>query len=254
MRIFARQQKKENGSGSNQAVETGGRLRTELPDIDSATCQIIESVQPFTMTSPARITALVDAVRYVNEQQIRGAIVECGVWQGGSMMAAALQSIQNGTTSRELWLYDTFQGMTPPSQHDIDFLGKTADDLLGQQDRFAEDSIWCYAQLEQVKRNLASTGFPANKLRFVVGPVEKTIPEHAPEKISILRLDTDWYESTRHELEHLMPRLVSGGILIIDDYGHWQGCRRAVDEYLRSHKLPMFLNRIDYTGRLAIKP
>src|ERR1051325_10354963 len=86
------------------------------------------------------------------------------------------------------------------------------------------------------------------------GTVEETIPAQAPERIALLRLDTDWYESTRHELVHLYPRLVPGGVLIIDDYGHWEGARKAVDEYIAQNNLRLFLNRIDYAGRLAIKP
>ncbi len=80
-----------------------------------------------------------------------------------------------------------------------------------------------------------------------------TIPKNVPEKISILRLDTDWYESTKHELNNLFPRLVSGGILIIDDYGHFQGSKKAVDEYFEENKISSFLFRIDYTGRLFVK-
>ena len=97
----------------------------------------------------------------------------------------------------------------------------------------------------------AATGYPAERLHFVEGKVEDTIPEQAPERIALLRLDTDWYESTRHELEHLYPRLSPGGVLIIDDYGHWEGARQAVDEYFKGE---VYLHRIDYTGRLAIKP
>ncbi|HYM86681.1 MAG TPA: TylF/MycF/NovP-related O-methyltransferase, partial [Pseudoxanthomonas sp.] len=74
-----------------------------------------------------------------------------------------------------------------------------------------------------------------------------------PECIALLRLDTDWYESTRHEMIHLFPRLCVGGVLILDDYGHWLGARRAVDEYLGEHNVPLFLQRIDYTGRYAVK-
>ena len=83
--------------------------------------------------------------------------------------------------------------------------------------------------------------------------MEDTIPKNSPEKISILRLDTDWYESTKHELEYLFPRLSSGGILIIDDYGHFKGAKKAVDEYFTKNKIQYFLNRIDYTGRLIVK-
>ena len=88
---------------------------------------------------------------------------------------------------------------------------------------------------------------------MVPGLVEDTVPSQAPEVIALLRLDTDWYKSTWHELEHLYPRLSVGGVLIIDDYGHWEGARRAVDEFIEAKGLRLFLSRIDYTGRLAIK-
>jgi hypothetical protein len=101
---------------------------------------------------------------------------------------------------------------------------------------------------------MALSGYDAARLRFVKGKVEDTVPAQAPARIAILRLDTDWYESTRHELEHLDPRLSPGGVLIIDDYGHWAGCRQAVDEYFASRKLHALLNRVDYTGRIAVKP
>jgi hypothetical protein len=90
-------------------------------------------------------------------------------------------------------------------------------------------------------------------MHFVKGKVEDTIPASTPDRIAILRLDTDWYASTRHELEHLYPLLAPGGVLIIDDYGHWEGCRQAVDEYFASRNLQVLLNRVDYTGRIAVK-
>ena len=79
------------------------------------------------------------------------------------------------------------------------------------------------------------------------------MPGYLPSGIALLRLDTDWYESTKHELEHLYPLLVSGGVIIIDDYGHWKGAKKAVDEYIKDNNLPLLLNRIDYTGRIGIK-
>ena len=89
---------------------------------------------------------------------------------------------------------------------------------------------------------------------MVKGKVEDTLPGHAPDHIAVLRLDTDWYASTKHEMEHLYPRLARGGVLIIDDYGHWAGSRQAVDEYLAEHGIHLLLNRTDYTGRMALKP
>ena len=112
---------------------------------------------------------------------------------------------------------------------------------------------WSYASIEEVQRNMWSTGYPKERMHFVKGPVESTIPEHAPEQIALLRLDTDFYESTRHELEHLFPRLVKGGVLILDDYGHWEGQRAAVDEYCKKKGIHLLLTRVDYTGRVAVK-
>jgi len=106
---------------------------------------------------------------------------------------------------------------------------------------------------DAVRATLTQSGYPTGRLHFVRGPVETTLPEHAPERLALLRLDTDWYESTRHELQHLYPRLSEGGVLIVDDYGHWEGARRAVDEYFERHPPAPLLNRIDYTGRIAVK-
>ena len=221
--------------------------------------QVWEFVRNATMTSQERVVALCDSVEHVVRAGIRGDIVECGVWKGGSMMAAAKTLMQYDETSRNLWLYDTFSGMNPPCERDVDYLGVAATTLLAESDPEQADSVWCCAELDEVKSNLVSTGYPASKLRFIVGEVEKTLVPVAdgrhelPESIAILRLDTDWYESTRIALQQLYPRLQPGGVLIIDDYGHWKGCREAVDEYFSDVADRPFFNRIDYTGRLAIK-
>ena len=167
------------------------------------------------------------------------------------MMAAALSLLELGER-RTLHLFDTFEGMPPPGELDRDIAGATAAGLLAAEDRRTGDT-WALSPLEDVRANLLSTGYPADRIRFVPGRVEETIPAQAAAEIAILRLDTDWYGSTRHELEHLFPRLAVGGVLIIDDYGHWQGARRAVDEYLAATGARLFLARIDYTARLAIK-
>jgi len=221
------------------------------PDVDDAARAVLETVAPFTMTSPERILALRAAVGHVCRHGIEGDIVECGVWRGGSMMAAALTLLECGDR-RRLHLFDTFAGMPPPAPADRDVSGAPAADLLAAEDPFSGPT-WCHSPLADVQANLAATGYPADLVRFVTGRVEETLPREAPERIAILRLDTDWYESTRHELEHLYPRLAVGGLLIIDDYGHWEGARRAVDEYLAAIGARLFLTRIDYTGRLAVK-
>ncbi len=210
------------------------------------------------MTSVARLQALVDAVRYCASRGVSGAFVECGVWRGGSVLAMLLTLQELGQVDRDVYLFDTFQGMTAPTEHDVSRLDPPAlaewkaarargerpwPGLFGP-DQFDETTV---------RETVLATGYPPERLRFVRGPVEQTIPGHAPVEIALLRLDTDWYGSTRHELEHLYPRLAEAGVLIIDDYGHWEGARQAVDEYFASHGAPLLLNRIDYTGRIAVK-
>lgn len=212
--------------------------------LPSATQAIVHRVQPFTMTTPERLAALVDAVQYVDRRGIPGAIVECGVWKGGSAMAAMIASKQD----RDFYLYDTYDGMSEPTDADVDKDGLRAADLMSGAGK--DELIWARSEFGEVEANIRTTGYPADKVHFVKGKVEDTIPGTIPGEIAILRLDTDWYESTRHELEHLYPRLVKGGVLIIDDYGHWDGARRAVDEYFADGVL---LSRIDYTGRMTLK-
>lgn len=241
-------------------VTLGDELASRLPDANDSQRAIIEAVTPDTMTSPERILALCEAVSYVCQNKVPGDIVECGVWKGGSMAAIARSLQALDASDRQLWMYDTFEGMSSPTENDVDFQGQTANRLMSQSDanRSQEkDSIFCQCSLESVKTTLRRTGYPDALLRYVKGKVEETLTDEAvdaaPDRIALLRLDTDWYESTRCELEQLFPKLVPGGVLIIDDYGHWQGCRKAVDEYFAKNNIQMFLHRVDYTGRLGIK-
>lgn len=218
-------------------------------DFDEATRATLEAVRPFTMTSPERVHALCHAIRYVTAAGIAGAVVECGVWRGGSMMAAARTLTEQGDTSRDLFLFDTFEGMPPPTVED----GAHVAELFTKHDRIGDGSDWCYATLDDVQANVASIGYPSERVHYVKGRVEDTIPGEAPDPIALLRLDTDFYQSTAHELAHLFGRIPSGGVLIIDDYGRWEGARRAVDEFLPTVR-PMLLNRIDGTGRIGVVP
>jgi O-methyltransferase len=221
-------------------------------DFSESDIEVCRRVDPYTMTTPPRIYALMRAVEYIAARGIPGAIVECGVWRGGSMMAAALTLLRLGVTDRELHLFDTFSGMTPPTDADVKPTGQRAADLLATEAKDAD--VWAIATLDEVRAAVLDVGYPKGRIHFVKGPVEETVPANAPGEIALLRLDTDWYESTKHELVHLYPRLASGGVLILDDYGYWQGARRAVDEYVDEHEATLLLNRIDNTGRIAIKP
>jgi O-methyltransferase len=221
-------------------------------DLSEADRMILDRVAPYTMTGLDRQVSLVQAVRHLVRSRVQGCFVECGVWRGGSMMAVALTLLQEGDTSRDLYLFDTFAGMSEPTKDDESFDGTAASVVLKRVEK--NTGAWCYAGLDDVRANLASTSYPSSRIHFVEGRVEDTIPRNAPDHpIALLRLDTDWYESTKVELDRLFPRLADDGILIVDDYGHWQGARKAVDEFLGRQAKRYFLHRIDYTGRLLVK-
>lgn len=235
-----------------ELTRTSERQSQALADLSAADRAIVSRVEPCTMTSLERRASLIGAVDHVVRHRLPGDIVECGVWRGGSMMAIALALMARGDTSRHLYLYDTFEGMSEPTEHDRALSGESAQAQLERTER--DHPLWAVASLEDVQANLASTGYPADQIHCVRGKVEDTIPGVLPAgRIALLRLDTDWYESTLHELHHLYPLLVRHGLLIIDDYGHWQGARRAVDEYFAQSAEPVFLHRVDYTARLVVK-
>lgn len=216
--------------------------------------EIYDFCKPYTMTSVERMYGLYTSVSYVLSKGLKGDFVECGVWRGGSAMLIAKMLINRNITDRKIYLYDTFEGMSAPTNLDVAYNGQDASLLLEESVDNKEQSVWCLADLADVKKNLQSTGFPELNLVYVKGKVEDTLPSNLPNgKIALLRLDTDWYESTKHELNVLFPLLVKDGVLIIDDYGHWQGCRKAVDEYFEQIQAQVLMQRIDYTGRLIVK-
>jgi hypothetical protein len=227
-------------------------ISNDFADFSQDEIDIIKYVSKFTMTSQERLVTLIRSVHYLEENGIDGDFVECGVWKGGSIMAMikVLQSLK--VEERVVWLFDTFQGMTEPKDVDSKYDDTKADILLNN-DPLRKSTIWAVSGMNEVKSNILSLGYPINKLKFVEGPVEETLMDNEIDKIALLRLDTDWYESTKIELEMLFPKLVKGGILIIDDYGHWKGCKQAVDEYFGKLDYQIFLNRIDYTGRIFVK-
>lgn len=232
-----------------ELVAAGGDLPAYYDDELRRT---IVRVRPRTMTAAPKLEALVEATRYVARNRIPGDIVECGVWRGGSMQAVALTLAGLGETERELHLFDTFEGMPPPTENDTRTRdGKTADALLAVAK--PESRMWAIADLDDVRAGMDETGYPADKIHYHPGLVEDTTPGEAPSTIALLRLDTDWYSSTLHELEHLYSRLSPGGILLLDDYGDWDGARRATEEWLEKTGEPLYLAPMA-TGRVAVKP
>jgi O-methyltransferase len=228
-------------------------LLTTHPDMDPAFVAAYAAAVDATMTSPERMYGLWQATRHIIATSVPGALVECGVWRGGSAMVIAHTLLTAGSSDRELWLYDTFEGMPAPEEIDADFMGVQAADHLAAAAGNRDDLVVAYASLAEVRANVEKIGYPSELVRYVEGQVEHTIPEQAPSEIALLRLDTDWESSTRHELEHLWPRLAVGGVVIIDDYGHWSGARRAVDGYFASRPDAPLLARVDYTGRMGVR-
>lgn len=239
----------------NSVIAGRGNIKDIFPsDFSPSEKENIDSVKGLTMTSNERQVSLSRAVDYLIKNKIAGDIVECGVWKGGSMMLIAKRLLQLNDSGRRLFMFDTFEGMSEPDDNDVSAIDNTtAKELLEKENKLEGDNVWCYSSLDEVKANLKKTNYPGSQLFYFKGKVEDTIPEPSLGDIALLRLDTDFYESTKHELETLYDKLVIGGVLIIDDYGHWSGSQKAVDEFIEKRNLNIFLNRIDYTGRLAIK-
>ena len=242
--------KKEKSTDQNKVVEKP--IPVDIKETDFL--EIFQFCKEHTMTSVERMYALYNGVNYVLANNIQGDFVECGVWKGGSAMLIAKLLAQYNIKDRKIILYDTFEGMSEPTEFDKDYSGKNAKSLLQESSIEDQASVWCYSSFDEVKNNMLSTGLDSSQIVMIKGKVEDTIPNEVPtNKIALLRLDTDWYESTAHELLHLYPLLNVPGVLIIDDYGHWEGCRRAVDEYFAKNNIRLLLNRIDETGRFGIK-
>lgn len=222
-------------------------------DMELEFVALYEEVQPFTLTSVECLYGLYQAIRHVVCNSIPGDVVECGVWRGGSAMMMALTLEKLGDSSRNIFLYDTFRGMTRPESIDIRSRDGAEQSSRWEVFQRGDHNEWTYAPLEEVRRNMESTGYPADKINYVQGDVIETIPKIVPEQIALLRLDTDWYRSTAHELTHLYPHVESGGVLIIDDYGAYEGSRKAVDEYFEEATIKPFLARIDTAARITIK-
>jgi len=230
-------------------------IKNKLPsdiESDEEFISVLEKCKDYTMVAADRSYALFEAVKYVVGAAVPGDFVECGVWRGGQSMLVAHTLIKLNQFDRTLWLFDTFAGMSRPTEQDVYLVtGETAESLW-EADKKDDHNNWCYASLEEVQKNVSTTNYPKDKINFVKGKVEDTIPKIMPEKISILRLDTDFYESTYHELTHLFPRLEKGGVLIIDGYGSWKGSKEAVDQYFKENGIQMLLFRVG-NGRFGIK-
>lgn len=227
------------------------------PDIKEYEKRLIDNAKQFSMTSKIRMLALCRAFKYVKENNIEGDLVECGVWRGGNLILLQNLMDEFKNFDKKIIGFDTFEGMTEPNQFDVNLKNQKAKELLSEEKKIESDvkeNNWCFSSYDSVLRNF-NENTKSNNLILVKGDVKKTLNDNKnlPKKISILRLDTDFYESTKIELEKLYPLLSKNGILIIDDYGHWQGAKKAVDEYFSGANHKPFLNIVDYSCRLIIK-
>jgi O-methyltransferase len=238
------------------AFRTGDKTVEYFDISDPFFAEVIEKIRKHTLTLTSGVEAawaLYQSIEYIVRNEIPGDIVECGVWSGGSVLLAAHALRHFGDTSRRIFLYDTFSGMPKPDELDISWDGVPA---LPTWERFQQDGKkWGYGGAQAHVRNVVfSSGYPEEKFVFVEGMVEQTLPTTRPDRVGLLRLDTDLYSSTYHELVHLYPALSVGGVLIIDDYGWLLGAQIATDQFIAENKLPLFLSRINESVRLAIKP
>ena len=229
-----------------------GKNSKDFPvEIKEEEKEIIKLSDKYSMTGTIRMWALIQSIKNVIQNKIDGDFVECGVWRGGNLILCQkyfdLQHIK-----KKIYGFDTFEGMVKPKEVDIDYRNIPASEMYSLFKSDGEKSNLACCSLDEVNNNIIET-VPKNNIKLIKGRVENTLREekNLPEKISILRLDTDWYESTKIELEVLYPRLMSGGFLIIEDYGHFKGFRKAVDEYFKDN-MP-YLHYVNYTCRLIIK-
>ncbi len=214
---------------------------------------LFNKIKKFTLTTDENIWLLIQSFKYIIRNNINGDFVECGVWKGGNLILLG-ELCSKFKLEKNIFGFDTFEGMTEPHEQDKNFANKSAKELLSKYSHKKKEdkNIWAYSSIEDTKKNIKeSTSY--EKIKLIKGDVKDTlnIKSNLPEKISLLRLDTDFYESTKIELEILYPLLSKGGILIIDDYGHWKGCKLAVEEYFKSKSSEMFF--CDFSCRFMIK-
>ena len=213
--------------------------------------KIIKVSSQYSMTGEKRMYALYQAILNAKIKNLEGDFVECGVWKGGNIL---LYSLLNDffKLDKNIYAFDTFDGMTTPEEIDVNYQGYSASNAMEKSKKKENEmNVHCFSSIEMVKTNILQHT-SINNIKFVKGPVEQTLlkEENLPKKISVLRLDTDFYSSTKIELKILYPKLINGGILIVDDYGYWQGARKAVDEYFNEKKI---LHIVDQTCRYIIK-
>lgn len=263
-RTLARSALKRTAVGVNNVLENGFGFRvqrvretTALRGLDNQSLSAMKLAGSRTMLDPIQQYTTYCAARYVGQNNLGGEIVEFGVWRGGSSILILRGLVASGATQKKVFLFDTFQGMSEPSEKDRWIAsGRLATSLLEESASGSvgpgKTDMRCIADITDVKESVRLSEYPTSNVHLIQGDVSDTIGSHIPSTICLARLDTDWYESTRIELETVWPRLVAGGVLIIDDYDEWSGAREATDEFLATQNFKPFLIRSGL-GRVIIK-
>ena len=225
----------------------------KIAELSKKDYELINLIKNYSMTPKIRIYNLMQALKHLKIKKIEGDYVECGVWKGGNILLFKKFLESEDSRQRNIYAFDTFEGMTDPDKNDFEISTNNTAIKLLQKDKNKKTNVWGICNLDQVKKNISKHTKDLNNIYFIKGDVEKTLNEikNIPEKISLLRLDTDWYKSTKKELEVLYEKVSSGGVIIIDDYGHWGGSKKAVDEFF-SNKY-VWMHYVDYACRLIIK-
>ena len=222
--------------------------KKNIPEIDEENKKLIESIGEHSLTPLIRRWTLIKSLHYINKKKLIGDIVECGIWRGGNLfLAKKIQDKYSKEFKRKFYGFDTFEGMPKPSSKD----GIKINEIY--QNFKNRNEPWTKASIEDVKNSTNFFFSEVDDFKFIKGMVEDTLKDekNLPNKISLLRLDTDLYESTKIELNTLYPLLVEKGVLIIDDYGDFPGCRKAVDEYFSDKNVLM--TSVDKSCRLIVK-
>jgi O-methyltransferase len=218
------------------------RRRENFPELtDSMFWQLYATCSQFSMMQVTGFYNLFQSMRYIADRKLRGDIVECGCFLGGASVFIGLMRRMLNMENKTIYLCDTFEG--PPEGIDDLFLGtpqRTGPPLPNYH--------------QSVRELIVDKLGEDHGFVFVPGKVEDTLPSYAKTDLSLIRLDTDYYSSTRVELEVLYPMLVKGGVVIIDDYGYYQGARQATDQYFGNQKSRPLLNRIDNGVWAGVKP
>lgn len=212
-----------------------------------------------TMVSYTHLEYLENIINVINKENIDGSIVECGVWKGGCCMWM-LYCQKKHNMIRKIYLYDTFEGMTlPDSEKDdpeaLNIYNKTINKHYNRNyDKWHGENKWAYAPIDYVKNNIKFINYNENNIIYVKGDVCTTLDNDSnlPSKISILRLDTDWYNSTKKELDVLFPLVSVNGYIIVDDYYTWKGSKVATDEFMKSNKNKVEVINRNLTGGVFV--